>query len=151
MEYEIFTKNFGQLPRQFLTGESNQVCSGYHGNVVESEDPFMKLWSGKMNGYGGRDEWPEHVDRQRGFATAAEAYLQELHWMYALPTTFTIRMDVFCDLVPIMIDPVSFMVDPMPFMIEEVIFLAGVFRLSVVEFDILLDGPSSLVFASIST
>lgn len=111
-----------------------------------------------MNSYGGRNKGPEHVDHQGGFAAAAEAYSQEMPWMYALPTTFAIRLDTFCDLVPVMVDPMSFVVDPMAFvvdpmafMIVEEIFMAGVFHLGVVELDILLRGSSSLILAPMST
>lgn len=111
----------------------------------------MEAFSSKMNGYGGRDKGPEHVDHQGGFAAAAEAYSQEMPWMYALPTAFAIRLDTFCDLVPIMVDPMSFMVDPVAFMIVEETFLVGVFHLGVVELDILLGGPSSVILAPMST
>lgn len=104
-----------------------------------------------MNGDGGRDKWPEHVDRHRGFATAAEAYSQEMPWMYAPPTAFAFRLDAFCDLVPIMIHSMSFMIDPMPFVIVEVIFVTRVSRLGAVELDVLPDGPSSLILASMPT
>lgn len=145
---ERLTKHFGQLPRQLLTGESNQICSGYHSYVVESEDPIVEVWSSKMNGYSGRDKRPEHVDRHGGFTAAAEAYSREMPWMYALPTAFALGLDAFCNLVPIMIDLMSFMVDPMPFMIVKVVFLTWVIRLRAVELDILLDGPCGLVLAS---
>lgn len=33
------TKDFGQLPSQLLTGETYQIGSGYHCNVIENENP----------------------------------------------------------------------------------------------------------------
>lgn len=147
----MFTENFGHLSRQFLASESHQIRGGYHGYVVESEDPFVEVCSSKMDGYGGRDKWPEHVDGQGGFAAAAEAYSQEMKWMYAPPTAFAVRLDAFCNLVPIVVHPVPFMVDPMSFMIVEVIFLTVVTRWSIVELDILHAGPSTLIFASMPT
>lgn len=101
-----------------------------------------------MNGDGGRDKGPEHVDQQGGFAAAAEAYSCEMPRMYALPTAFAVRLDAFCDPVPIMIDSVSFMVDPVPFTIVEMMFLTRVSRLRAVKLNILIDALASLIRAS---
>ena len=45
-----------------MAGEANEICHRDHCDVVDGEDPCVKIWTCEMEDDGGRNEGPEYID-----------------------------------------------------------------------------------------
>lgn len=62
------TEDLGKLSCQFLSGESDEIGTRDHGNIVQGEDPDMVFWAGITNGDSSWNEGPQDIDGHRKLA-----------------------------------------------------------------------------------
>lgn len=95
-----------------LTSEENDLkrriyhekTTDHHGNIVQGENPYMQVWTSKMNSYSRRDKWPEDIDEFGGIAARSKTYSKEMKGVYSFSTALSIGVDSLGDLVPIMVE-----------------------------------------------
>lgn len=78
-----------KLPSQFLTGKTNQVGTGNHGDVIEDKDDQMEVVVGVCDPDGGWHDGPEYVADSRGSACRAPTDSQEASNVDATPATLS--------------------------------------------------------------
>ena len=93
-----------KLPCEFLPCESNQVCGGDHGDVIQDEGPQMLIWSREVESNGRRYERPEGIGNHGQMACGPKTYPCEVPWVYPGSATLTIRLDPLRNLVAIVIE-----------------------------------------------
>lgn len=100
----MLTEHAGQLPRQFLTGKSDQVGGGDHGYVVQGEDPVVKFRGSEVDSYRCGHKGPKDIDKFGCQGRAPEGDFQELPWVHALAPAFTVGLDAAGNLVAVVVE-----------------------------------------------
>jgi len=82
------------LASKFLAGEANEVGTGDHGDVCETEDEDMAVGHGVLDGDGGRNERPEDVDGAGQPTSRPPDNLEEHDGVDASATALTGSLDL---------------------------------------------------------
>ena len=107
---ENHTKNFGDLPRQLLTSEADQVCCRDHADVSRDENPQLMrpllFWFRSINEmkyYRSDCKWPEDVRPRGNTIPAPPADAEEVKWVEPAATTFAVGLNVWCDGISVVV------------------------------------------------